>query len=104
MSDTRYSRSLEATERDVRQKVNDTARAADDINQQISAAAAEAGAALRDAARRVSSAAGELGQRAAEQGNRYGQEMIERVERQPLTSLAMAAAAGFVVGMLMTRR
>ena len=104
MSDTRYDRQFRSAERDIRDKVGNTARAAEDINQQISEAAAEAGEALRDAARRVSAVAGDVGQRAYEQGNRYSKEMMDRVERQPLTSLAIAAGIGFVAGMLLTRR
>ena len=59
---------------------------------------------MRDAAQKVTSAASELGQQAMDKGNRYTQDVIEQVEKQPVVSVLIAAATGFVLGLLMARR
>ena len=66
--------------------------------------AANMGDAVRDAAQKVSAAATDFGQEAVARGTRYGQNVVEQVEAQPLTSVIIAAAAGLVAGLLIARR
>jgi ElaB/YqjD/DUF883 family membrane-anchored ribosome-binding protein len=73
---------------------------ADRAAQKIGSAANTASAAVRDASQRVSSTVGDLSDRA----NSASKDLSRRVEAQPLTSVLIAAAAGFVVGLLFSRR
>jgi ElaB/YqjD/DUF883 family membrane-anchored ribosome-binding protein len=101
MSDIEYNRVGRQAARDT---LHTAANAADDISQRVGAAAADAGAAVRDAAKKVSAVASDFGQQTLERGNRYGKEVISQVESQPLTSVLIAAGAGFVAGLLLARR
>jgi ElaB/YqjD/DUF883 family membrane-anchored ribosome-binding protein len=99
------------TERNVNEVVGnakaayDTAsNAANDLSHQAANAAAHAGAAVRDAAGRVSEAAADLGDKMYQRGRQAGEQVTKHVEAQPLSSILVAGAAGFVVGMLMARR
>ncbi len=73
---------------------------ADRAAQSINEAANAAGSAVRDATRTVSAAASEIGDRATH----ATQDLSRRVEEQPLTSLLIAAGAGFLVGLVLGRR
>ena len=61
-------------------------------------------AAVRDAAGRVSEAAADLGDKVYQRGRQAGEQVTKHVEAQPLSSVLVAGAVGFVVGMLMARR
>jgi len=52
----------------------------------------------------VYGAAGDLGQQAMERGSRYGKSAVAQVESQPMTAVLVAAAVGFVAGLLLVRR
>lgn len=78
--------------------------AASDLGQQAGKIAANAGAAVRDAAGRVSEAAADMGDKVYKRGMQASQQVSKQVELQPLSSILVAASAGFVVGLLMARR
>lgn len=80
------------------------ADAANDLSKQAGTAAANAGAAVRDAAGRVSEVAADLGDKVYQRGRQAGEQVTKHVEAQPLSSILIAGAAGFVIGMLMARR
>ncbi|MCW3474875.1 hypothetical protein [Limobrevibacterium gyesilva] len=104
MTDTDYSRTIKQVGKEARDTIGTAANTADDMSHRISDAATEAGAAVREAARKVSAAAGDIGEQAIERGNRYRKDVLEHVESQPMTSVMVAAAAAFAVGLLLGRR
>jgi ElaB/YqjD/DUF883 family membrane-anchored ribosome-binding protein len=77
-----------------------TDEAAERAARRISDAADAAGAAVRGASHKVTAAVGDIGDRASAATH----DLTRRVEQQPLTSVLVAAGAGFVVGLLMGRR
>ncbi len=83
----------------------DTAAAtASDLGQQAVKAASNAGATMRDAAGRASEVATDVGDRVYKRGMQASEQVSRHVESQPLSSLLVAASAGFIVGLLMARR
>jgi ElaB/YqjD/DUF883 family membrane-anchored ribosome-binding protein len=105
MGETQFARTHKQLGKDARDTIGDgAATTVEDLNQRVSDVAAEAGAAVREAARRVSGAASELGQQALDRGNRYGKDVLAQVESQPVASLVVAAAVGFIAGCLFARR
>ena len=104
MSESEYDRTIRQVGKDVRDNANQAASVANDLSQKVGDAAAEAGAAVREATRKVSAAASDVGHQVYERGQRVGQSVVDQVESQPLTSILVAAAAGFVAGLLIARR
>jgi ElaB/YqjD/DUF883 family membrane-anchored ribosome-binding protein len=104
MSETEYERSMRQVGKDARDTADKAANAANDMSQRVGDAAAEAGAAVREATRKVTSAASDMGQQVLQHGQRVSKGVVEQVESQPVTSVLVAAAAGFVAGMLLARR
>jgi ElaB/YqjD/DUF883 family membrane-anchored ribosome-binding protein len=104
MSDIDYDRKLHQAGKDARETADQAANAANDLSQRVSSAAADAGAAVRDATRKAASVASDMGQQVYERGQRVGSGLVEQVESQPLTSVMIAAAAGFFAGLLLARR
>ena len=104
MNDTVSDGTMKTLGRDARDTVTRAVEATDDMTQRVGAAAGEAGAAVREAAHKVSAAAGDMGERAIARGNRYGKDVLEQVEQQPMTSLLVVAAASFIAGLLLARR
>lgn len=104
MSETEYDRTMRQVGKEARQTVDQAANGVSDISHRVGEAAADAGAAVREATRKVSAAASDVGHQVLERGQRVTREVAGHVESQPLTSILVAAAAGFFVGMLLTRR
>ena len=100
MSDTQFD-NLRQTGRDTMNNASDTAN---DMSKRVGDAAADAGAAVRDATRKVSSKASDVGQQVYERGQQYSKTVMDQVENQPLTSVLVATAAGFLPGLLLSRR
>jgi len=74
--------------------------AAEHTADKISTTAGAAGAAVRDVFDRAAAAVDDVSDRASAATH----DLSRRVEQQPLTSVLLAASAGFVVGLLMVRR
>jgi ElaB/YqjD/DUF883 family membrane-anchored ribosome-binding protein len=87
-----------------RELANDASGAANDFSQRVGDAAADAGASVREATRKATAAASDMGHQVYERGQRMGNGLMEQVEAQPVTSVLVAAAAGFVAGLLLARR
>ena len=104
MSETDYDRSVRNISKDARHATDQATNVANDMSQRVGDAAADAGAAVREATRKVSAAAADYGSQVLERGQRVGKGMVEQVETQPITSVMVAAAAGFFVGLLIARR
>jgi ElaB/YqjD/DUF883 family membrane-anchored ribosome-binding protein len=91
--------------------VRSAAAATEQTANGISDAARIAGSAVRDASHRVADAANSAASNIAGAASTVGaraseaaQEFSHRVERQPLTSVLIAAGAGFVIGLVLGRR
>lgn len=80
------------------------AATANDLAQQAMKAALNAGATMRDVAGRAGDAATDVSDRVYKRGVETSQQVSRQVESQPLSSLLVAASAGFIVGLLMARR
>lgn len=80
------------------------AATANDLGQQAMKAASNASSTVRDAASRAGDVAADVGDRVYKRGVEASQQVSRHVESQPLSSLLVAASAGFVVGLLMARR
>jgi len=93
----RFGDSIMANAQTIREQTDDFA---DRAAQKIGSAANTAGAAVRDASQRVSSTVHDVSDRATA----ATKDLSRRVEEQPLTSVLVAAAAGFVIGLLFSRR
>lgn len=100
MGDSQYD-NIRQTGRDT---MNNASDMANDISKRVGDAAADAGAAVRDATRKVSSKASDMGHQVYERGQHYGKTVTDQVENQPITSVLVAAAAGFFAGLLLSRR
>lgn len=108
MSDSEMKSSIHHVGREARETVDTALNAAGNAAQRIGDAGADAGEAVRDAARKVyqkaSDVAGDFGHQALERGSRYSKTAVAQVESQPMTAVLVAAAVGFVAGLLLVRR
>lgn len=104
MSETEYDRTMRQAGKQVRDTADHAGNVASDLSQRVGGAAADAGAAVQDATRKMGSAAADAGQQIYHQSQRVGRGVIEQVENQPVTSVLVAAAAGFIAGILLARR
>ena len=104
MSETEYDRTMRQVGKETREAASQVSNGANDMSQRVSDAAAEAGAAVREATRKVAAAASDVGQQVYDRGQRVGKGVADQVENQPITSVLVAAAAGFVAGLLIARR
>jgi ElaB/YqjD/DUF883 family membrane-anchored ribosome-binding protein len=64
----------------------------------------QAGTGMHDTARRIGGEAAEMGERVYEQGARGARYVGRHVEAQPLASLAIVGAVGFLLGFLVGQR
>ena len=72
--------------------------------QTVSDAANAAGAAVRDATSHFRDAASDIGARVGRRAGGAANELADRVEEQPITSLLIAGGVGLLAGLLLARR
>ena len=72
--------------------------------QTVSDAANAAGAAVRDATSHFRDAASDIGARVSRRADGAVNELADRVEAQPITSLLIAGGVGLLAGLLLARR
>jgi ElaB/YqjD/DUF883 family membrane-anchored ribosome-binding protein len=72
--------------------------------QTVGEAANAAGAAVRDARAQIRDVAADIGARVRKSADETANDLAKRVERQPLSSIVVAAGVGLVAGLLLARR
>ena len=76
----------------------------DRVGQTVSQAASAAGAALREAADTFRETAYDLNKRVSKQAGQAVDDLSDRVETAPITSLLIAGGVGLLAGLLLARR
>jgi ElaB/YqjD/DUF883 family membrane-anchored ribosome-binding protein len=72
--------------------------------QSVGDAANTAGAAMRNAGAQIRDTAADFGARVRKSADETTNDLVKRVEKQPLSSIMVAAGVGLVAGMLLARR
>jgi ElaB/YqjD/DUF883 family membrane-anchored ribosome-binding protein len=76
----------------------------DRATQSVGEAANAASAAVRDASAQIRDTAADIGARVRKSADATATDLGKRVEKQPLSSIAMAAGFGLIAGLLLARR